>query len=168
MFGDAAALAPAPVREALYGRMPDGLELWLSTSGWGWHVDTAVHVLRLVLSGAFERHPGLKIITGHLGEGMQVMLSRFDQQFHRFAGFEGIPSEILREHVWVSMSGFYFLPSFMAALDAFGADRIVFSSDYPWGSPRAGRTFLEQLPVDQDVLEKIAHGNADALLHIGP
>jgi predicted TIM-barrel fold metal-dependent hydrolase len=162
------AVSTKPVREALYGGLPDKLAFFMSASGWGWHVDTAVHTLRLLLSGAFERHSGLKIIIGHLGEGMQVMLKRFDQQYHQFAGFKGLPSEILRQHVWVGPSGFYFLPSFMAALDAFGPDRILFSVDYPFGSLEAGRKFLEELPVDAETLAKIAHGNADRLLKLKP
>jgi len=160
------APSPRPAREALYGGLPDDLSFWMSVSGWGWHVDTAVHALRLLLSGAFQRHPNLKIIIGHLGEGLQVMMPRLDQQFHKFAGFEGRPSEILRKHLWVSTSGFFFLPSFMAALDAFGPDRLLYSVDYPFGSLEGGRAFLEQLPVDVETLAKIAHGNADGLLKL--
>ena len=151
------AASPKPVRDALYAGLPGDLSFWMSVSGWGWHSDTAVHVLRLLLSGSLERHPNLKIIIGHLGEGLQIMLPRLDQQFHQFGGFTGIPSEILRKHVWVSTSGFFFLPSFMATLDAFGADRILYSVDYPFGSLERGRAFLEEIPVDAETLAKIAH-----------
>jgi predicted TIM-barrel fold metal-dependent hydrolase len=123
-------------------------------------------VLRLLLSGAFQRHPKLKVIVGHLGEGWQIMMPRLDQQFHQFAGFEGLPIQILREHVWVSTSGFFFLPSFMATLDAFGTDRILYSVDYPFGSLERGQAFLETLPVDSGALAKIAHSNADQLLQL--
>jgi predicted TIM-barrel fold metal-dependent hydrolase len=160
------APSPKPAREALYAGLPEDFGFWLSVSGWGWHVDTAVHLLRLMLSGAFQRHPALKIITGHLGEGLQIMLPRFDQQFHQFAGFNGVPSELLRKHVWVSTGGFFFLPSFMATLDAFGADRVLYSVDYPFGSLEGGRDVLEKLPVDNDTFFKIAHGNADRLLKL--
>jgi predicted TIM-barrel fold metal-dependent hydrolase len=160
------APSPKPARDALYGGLPGDLGFWMSISGWGWHADTAIHVLRLLLSGAFQRHPALKIIIGHLGEGLQVMMPRLDQQFHQFAGFDGVPSEILRRHVWVSTGGFFMVPSFLAALDAFGADRMLYSVDYPFGSLERGRAFLEQLPVDAETLAKIAHGNADHLLRL--
>jgi predicted TIM-barrel fold metal-dependent hydrolase len=160
-------LHPAPppraAREALYGGLPHDFSFWMSVSGWGWHADTATHVLRLLLSGALQRHPGLKLVVGHLGEGLQVMLPRLDQQFHMIARFDGVPSELLRKQVWVSTGGFFFLPSFMAALDAFGPDRMLYSVDYPFGSVEGGRAFLDQLPVDTDTLAKIAHRNADAL-----
>jgi uncharacterized protein len=158
--------SPKAARDVLYSGLPNDLAFWMSVSGWGWHADTAVHVLRLVLLGVFERHPKLKVIIGHLGEGLQVMLPRFDRQFHTFAGFEGIPSQILREHVWVSTGGFFFLPSFMATLEAFGADRILYSVDYPWGSLERGRAFLEELPVDSETLAKIAYRNVDQLLRL--
>lgn len=160
------APSPKPVRDALYSGLPNELGFWMSVSGWGWHADTAVHLLRLVLCGTFQRHPNLKIIVGHLGEGLQVTLPRLDQQFHEFAGFDDMPSEILRRHVWVSTSGFFMVPSFMATLDAFGADRILYSVDYPFGSLERGRTFLEQLPVDAATLAKITHENADSLLKL--
>ena len=133
------AASTKPVRDALYAGLPDDLGFWMSLSGWGWHSDTAVHVLRLLLSGSLERHPNLKIIIGHLGEGLQIMMPRLDQQFDQLAGFGGIPSEILRKHLWVSTSGFFFLPSFMATLGAFGADRILYSADYPFGSLERGK-----------------------------
>ncbi len=160
------APSPKPARDALYGGLPGDLGFWMSVSGWGWHADTATHVLRLLLAGAFERHPKLKIIIGHLGEGLQVMMPRLDQQFHDFAGFAGLPSEILRRHVWISTSGFFFMPSFLAALEAFGPDRLLYSVDFPFGSSKRGLDFLEKLPVDADTLAKITHRNADQLLKL--
>jgi predicted TIM-barrel fold metal-dependent hydrolase len=160
------APSPKPARDALYGGLPGDLGFWMSVSGWGWHADTAVHVLRLLLAGCFQRRPGLKIIIGHLGEGLQVMMPRLDQQYHQFAGFDGLPSDILRKQVWVSTGGFFFLPSFMAALDAFGPDRLLYSVDYPFGSLEGGRAFLEKLPIDDETLAKLTHRNADKLLKL--
>jgi uncharacterized protein len=165
-------LHPAPppklAREALYSGLPKDLGFWMSLSGWGWHADTAVHILRLMLAGVFDRYPNLKLMIGHLGEGLQVMLPRFDQQFHQFAGFEGVPSELLRKHLWVSTGGFFNKPSFMAALEAFGPDRMLYSVDFPFGSFEAGRAFLEEMPVDANTLAKITHRNADELLKLSP
>ena len=160
------APSPQAARDALYGGLPDELGFWLSISGWGWHADTAVHILRLMLSGALQRHPGLKLIIGHLGEGLQILMQRLDQQFHQFAGFDGVPSEILRRQVWVSFGGFFMLPSFLATLDAFGIDRILYSVDYPFGAPERGRAFLESLPLEPEDLAKVTHRNADHLLKL--
>lgn len=77
-----------------------------------------------------------------------------------------MPSEVLKKHVWVSTGGFFETPSFRAALNAFGVDRMLYSVDYPYGSLERGRTFLEKLPVDDETLAKIAHQNADDLLKL--
>ena len=45
---------------------------------WGWHSEVAIHVLRLAVSGALQRHPGFKIVVGHQGEMMPLMMQRFD------------------------------------------------------------------------------------------
>ena len=68
------------------------------------------------------------------------------------------------QHRQCAASGFFFVPSFMATLDAFGADRLLYSVDYPFGSLERGRAFLEEIPVDAQTLSKIAHRNADQLL----
>ncbi len=159
-------ISPAPAREALYGGLPEPFGFWMSISGWGWHADTAVHILRLMVSGAFDRHPELQLVIGHLGEGLQVIFSRLDQQYHMAAGMQKLPSEVLRKHVHVTMGGFFIKPSFMATLDAFGADRIMFSVDYPFGDPKKGVAFLDSLPISPDDRAKIAHRNADLLFKL--
>ena len=159
-------ISPAPAREALYGGLPEPFGFWMSISGWGWHSDTAIHVLRLMVSGAFDRHPGLQIVIGHLGEGLQVVLPRLDQQYHSAAGMVRLPSEVLRKHVHVSIGGFFMKPSFMATLDAFGADRIMFSVDYPFGDLKKGVAFLKSLPLSPLDREKVSHLNADRLFKL--
>jgi predicted TIM-barrel fold metal-dependent hydrolase len=47
-------------------------------AGWGWHIETAVHVLRVILSGVFDRIPNLQLIVGHMGETLPFMMSRVE------------------------------------------------------------------------------------------
>jgi hypothetical protein len=72
------------------------------------------------------------------------------------------------EQVWVSTSGFSSTAAFLAAFMTFGADRILFSVDYPFGNNLAAVAFLKNLPVSPEDREKIAHKNADALLRLVP
>jgi predicted TIM-barrel fold metal-dependent hydrolase len=66
---------PRPVIEASYtGNFSAQVTTLLSTGGWGWHIETAIHTLRLILSGAFDRYPRLQLIIGHLGEALPFML----------------------------------------------------------------------------------------------
>ena len=77
-------LAPEAVRKVYYGNLPSNAGNVLEAAGWGWHSETAIHVLRLVVSGTLDRHPKLKLIIGHMGEGLPVMLARCDQVFEAY------------------------------------------------------------------------------------
>jgi predicted TIM-barrel fold metal-dependent hydrolase len=162
------ALPPAAVREAYYDRLPGDSGYLLSQSGWGWHQETAIHVLRLVLSGALDRHPKLKLIIGHMGEGLPAMLARCDQVFADESSerLTRSVSRTITDQVWVTTSGFFTLAPLVPLLMTFGADRVLFSVDYPFSPNQRGRDFLDNLPVSPEDLVKIAHGNADTLLKL--
>src|SRR5690606_29384982 len=69
-------LAPDAVRQVYFSGLEPGASRVLEAAGWGWHSETAVHVLRLVLAGTLDRHPRLRLIIGHMGEMLPVMLAR--------------------------------------------------------------------------------------------
>ena len=72
----------------------------------------------------------------------------------------------LRENLHYTISGFNYLPQFLVLLLEVGVDRIMFSTDYPFGSMSQARTFLDQLPVSPADRERLAHGNAEVLMGI--
>jgi len=157
-----------PVRDAYYDNLPGNFGFTLALSAFGWHYDTAIHVLRLVLSGALDRHPRLKLLIGHMGEALPFMLDRIDETTSAQAGtlLRRSVRQTILDQVWITTAGFFTLTPFMAALTSFGVDRILFSVDYPFASNARGRAFLDALPVSPADREKIAHGNADALLRL--
>ena len=161
-------IPPKPVREAYYDGLPHDLSFPFAIAGWGWHAETAVHVLRLVLSGVFDRHPKLQVIIGHMGEGLPTMLARCDQVFGHAAGsaLQQPISQMITSHVHVTTSGFFTETPFLALLQTFGADRILYSVDYPFSGNAAGQAFLNRLPVSPADRLKIASGNADRLLRL--
>ena len=140
----------------------------MSMAGWGWHSETAIHVLRMVMSGALDRHPKLKLIIGHMGEGLPAMLARCDQVFADECAnrLTRNVSQTITQQVWVTTAGFFTLPPFLPLLHTFGTDRILFSVDYPFSANGKGRAFLDALPVSDEDRVKIAHGNADKLLKL--
>lgn len=156
------------VRGAHFDGLPGNFSFQLAVSSWGWHMETAVHVLRLVLSGALDRHPRLQIVIGHMGEAIPFMLDRIDEttaaDAKRF--LRRSVRQTLLDQVWITTSGFFTTVPFMAALMTFGADRIMFSVDYPFASNARARAFLDSLPVSPSDREKIAHGNADRLMRL--
>jgi predicted TIM-barrel fold metal-dependent hydrolase len=159
---------PQSVIEASYvGNFAPGVTVGLATAAWGWHIDTANHVLRLILSGAFDRYPHLQLIIGHLGEGLPFMLPRIEL---------ALPTEMtkldrpigayLRENLYYTFGGFNYLPTFLDLLLQVGVDRIMFSADYPYASMARARAFLDQLPVSPADKARISHGNAERLLQL--
>jgi uncharacterized protein len=139
----------------------------LSTSGWAWHIDTALHVIRLVLGGVFDRFPKLQIVIGHLGEGLPFMLPRLDRNFPpALTKLQRPFADYLRGNIHYTFGNFNFPAAFLDLLLEVGAERIMFSVDYPYGSMVAARAFLEQLPVSAADRERIAHGNAEKLFNL--
>ena len=63
---------PQPVVDAYYSGFSPLLDDMFASPGWGWHIETAVHVIRVVLGGTFDRFPKLQLVIGHLGEGPDV------------------------------------------------------------------------------------------------
>lgn len=160
-------LAPAPVREAYYSGLEQGAGRVLEAAGWGWHSETAIHVLRLALSGALDRHPKLKVIVGHMGEMLPMMLARIDEVFALDIGHLQRPvARAILEQVWITTSGIFSEPPFLAALQTFGIDHIMFSVDYPYAPNMKGRQFLDRVSLSPGDMAKLCHGTADALLKL--
>jgi uncharacterized protein len=138
-----------------------------ATAAWGWHIETGVHIIRMVLAGTFDKHPKLKIIVGHMGEALPFMLDRLDTWLTpRAKNLERGVAQTILDHVHITTAGFFTLAPFMSALMTFGADRILFSVDYPFSKNAEARAFLDALPVTPSDKEKIAHGNADRILKL--
>ena len=161
-------LAPEPVRQAYYSGLTPAAGRVLEAAGWGWHSETAIHILRLVLSGALDRHPRLKLIIGHMGEMLPMMLDRVDQVFALDVGHLQRPiGRTILDQVWITTSGVFNEPPFLAALLTFGIDRILFSVDYPYAPHARGRAFLDRIALSPADMAKLTHANADALLKLG-
>ncbi len=160
----------AEIRKAYYfheGSFPAKVAVGLSTFAWGWHYETALHVMRLAVSGVLDKYPRLTLIIGHLGEALPFMLARAEHEFGSDLSYLSRPlSKILTDQVYITSAGLFTNPPFLATLQTFGIDRLMFSVDYPYSSNAMGRRFLDNLPLSPADLEKFAHGNADRLLKL--
>ena len=160
-------IPPEPVRQAYFSNLPEGAGRVLETAGWGWHSETAVHVLRMVVAGTLDRHPKLRLIIGHMGEMLPMMMARADQVFvHDIAHLKRPITRTILDQVWITTSGIFDQPPFIAALQTFGIDRILFSVDYPFAPDAEGRRFLDTVALAPADKAKLSHGNADALLKL--
>jgi predicted TIM-barrel fold metal-dependent hydrolase len=156
---------PKAVVEASFGGFAPPVTAAFAGAAWGWHIETAVHLIRMILGGVFDRYPGLQVVIGHLGETIPFMLPRLQKNFPMELTKLARPlGAYLRENVHYTFGGFNFPATFQNLLQEVGAGRIMFSVDYPYGSMTEARAFLEQLPVAGADKERIAHGNAEQLL----
>ncbi|MFZ0041263.1 MAG: amidohydrolase family protein [Solirubrobacteraceae bacterium] len=157
---------PKPVFDTYYSGLEPEIAARLSTSGWGWHVETGMHILRMVVSGTFERFPGLQVIVGHMGENLPFSLARADEQLSSLTGLSSSVADTIHEHLWVTTCGYTTDAPLLCALMVMGADRIMFSVDYPFSDSTEATRFLREAPLSPADVEKIAHENAERLLGV--
>lgn len=155
---------PPAVRAAYYDGFGPTTNAALATHGLGWHYETGVQLLRLIVAGVFDRFPDLRVITGHWGEMLLFYLDRIDQ----LAGAAKLarePSEYFRTNVFVTPSGVLSQHYLRWAIEVLGADRILFATDYPFVPLPSGgaRSFLEDSGLSDADRNLIASGNWERL-----
>lgn len=158
---------PSAVREAYYSGLSPDVTACLLGSGWGWHAECGMHVLRMVANGVFEELPDLKLVVGHMGEGLPFHLDRIEDMLTPVVtGHSLTVVETLRRNLYLTTSGYNSDAPLLCGLAAFGADHILFSVDHPFSDSKKATTHLLSAPVTEADREKIAHSNAEHLLKI--
>lgn len=147
--------------------------LALAGAAFGFGVETATAMMRLVLSGVFDAFPKLKIILGHYGEGLPFLMQRIDHPFVRphikasdpeaVPAIKRVPSEYLRDNMVVTTSGNYLPAAFECARAALGMERILLATDYPYEEMTECVAFLEGLGMSEGEKEQLYYENALAL-----
>jgi predicted TIM-barrel fold metal-dependent hydrolase len=140
----------------------------LLTAAWGFGVETSTQAIRMVLSGMFEAYPRLKIILGHLGEGLPFLLWRIDMALGRQGSRGSSFRDTFREHFWITTSGNFSTAALLCSVMEMGTDRILFSVDYPFVLNPPGMKWMQDIPLGPEDRAKIYGGNAQRLLKIGP
>ena len=138
----------------------------LLRAGWGFTAETATQGIRLVLSGVFDAYPRLKIVLGHLGEGLPFLLWRIDSAFSREGNRPLKFRELFCDHFWITTSGFFSNPALLCCVQELGVDRIIFSIDYPFVPNQPGVDWIDTIPLCAEDKEKILHGNVEKLLKL--
>ena len=144
---------------------------------WGFGADASVHIVRMILGGVFDAFPTLKIVLGHLGEGLPFWLGRLDNRYQnivRRGGLEPLgmkrltrlPSEYFRTNFYITTSGMMSNAPLGFCLDMFGPERIMFAVDYPYEQTAEAVPFIRAAPLDDEAFRKITHENAETLFRI--
>lgn len=165
-------LHPAPPTRATSAAnyeagLAPGVAARLATAAWGWHNETGVHFLNLVLSGVLDRLPTLQLILGHWGEMVPWFLDRLDEALPRRAtGLDRTIGEYFRENVYYTPSGMFSAAHLRFCVDQLGTDRLIFSVDYPFVNNAGARSFLQDSELSEDARSAVAHRNAERLLGV--
>jgi predicted TIM-barrel fold metal-dependent hydrolase len=141
----------------------------LRGSPWGFAIDTSCHFLRIMFAGVFDAYPKLKIILGHLGEGLPFSMHRLNDHSYQAAARRGLkktPLQYLKDNMVVTTSGNWYEPAFVCTLLALGADAILWAVDWPYESNATGMEFFNKLSLNDIDKAKIAHLNAEKLLRL--
>ena len=151
-------VVPAPVLDGHIG---------LRRATWEWGFETGSHALRLVFGGLFERYPNVTLALGHLGETLPFLLWRFDSR----AKLYGVklakpPSAYIRANIVVTLSGMFSAEPLNCTIAALGADRVMFSADYPFEQIDEATEFMDTVALDEQTRADIAYNNAARLLRL--
>ncbi len=142
----------------------------LSRAAWGWSAETGAHALRIVAGGVFDRFPKARLILGHMGETIPFYLWRIDSRMRDGLSKRGLkkhrPSEYIRENIVITTSGVCDNGPLICAIGAMGLSSVMFAVDYPYEDDAAASKWLAEIPLPQEQVEAIAHGNAERLLKL--
>jgi predicted TIM-barrel fold metal-dependent hydrolase len=155
------------LRDAAYRGLDPLVDLGLATFGWGWHMDAGLCALRLILRGTFDRHPELQLVLGHWGEMLLFWMDRADSLSGLARHLERRVSDYIKTNIHITSSGMLQQRLLRHSLDFTGADRVLFSTDYPFHRPDATaiEQFFDAIPNPAE-RTKIASGNAEALFRL--
>jgi len=142
---------------------------------YGFAVETGLHVLRIVVAGVFDRYPKLRLVVGHLGEGLPFWLFRLDfmhEAMVRANRYEGVkplkkkPSEYLKENVWVTTSGMQWAPAILFSQQVLGVERVLYAMDYPYQFVPEEVKVTDELPISDADKKKLYQTNAERVFSL--
>jgi 2,3-dihydroxybenzoate decarboxylase len=159
---------PLPSASQIYEGHP-----WLLGPTWAFGQETAVHALRLMASGLFDRHPKLQIVLGHMGEGLPYSIWRVD---NRNAWTKAPPrypakkklGDYFRDNFHLTTSGNFRTQTLIDAILEVGSDRILFSTDWPFENVDHAADWFDACPISEADRLKIGRTNAERLFRLTP
>ncbi|MEZ0053801.1 putative TIM-barrel fold metal-dependent hydrolase [Mycobacterium sp. MAA66] len=151
---------PLPNQQRIY----QGYEGLLG-SAWGFGVETSTHALRMILSGLFDRYPNINVILGHCGEALPFTLPRVEHRLrHQRRETHGPhlkpPTAYLRENFYLTTSGVFRTSTLLDTMLEVGADRVLFSVDYPYESMDEIAPWFDTVPISENDRIKIGRTTA--------
>jgi len=160
-----------PPREMIGPFLPRGLDGAI----YGFAVETGLHLMRIVVAGVFDRFPKLRVVVGHLGEGLPFWLFRLDfmhasmVRAQRYAGVKPLKmkvSDYFKENIWVTTSGMQWQPAILFAIQVLGIERVMYAMDYPYQFVPEEVKVTDELPISEPDRRKLYQENAERVFKL--
>lgn len=126
-------------------------------------IEVSVAAGRLILSGLMERHPALKIVMSHTGGFLPYQAGRLDKNA-KGAKLGAPPSVFLKRMYTDTVSPH--MPGIRLAIEYFGADHVMYGSDYPCWNPATALQLFEEIGLSAADRTKILHDNTCRVLRL--
>jgi 2,3-dihydroxybenzoate decarboxylase len=142
---------------------------------YGFAVETGLHLMRIVVAGVFDRFPKLRIVVGHLGEGLPFWLFRLDfmhasmVRAQRYAGVKPLKmkvSDYFKQNIWVTTSGMQWQPAILFAIQVLGIERVMYAMDYPYQFVPEEVKVTDELPISEPDRRKLYQENAERVFKL--
>ena len=150
------------------------MDYGLYFAGFGFAVETSLHAMRLIMCGLFDQFPRLRIVLGHMGEGLPFWLQRIDNRYllqvkiGAVKKLPRLPSAYFRDNFVITTSGVMSAPALKLSIEVLGENSIMFAADYPYESVREGVEFLDTVDITEAQRQKIYCGNAERIFRLNP
>ncbi len=151
------------------------LEAGLDGAIFGFGVETALHVLRLIVSGVFDRFPKLRVVIGHMGEALPYWLYRLDymyrqtlqsKRYPQWQPLRGVPSDYLRQNIWITNSGVAWGPAITFAQQVLGPERVLYAMDYPYQFEISEVLACDDIQMSAADKKRFFQTNAEAVFNL--
>jgi 5-carboxyvanillate decarboxylase len=141
--------------------------------GWSWAAEVGTHIIRLIGNGVFDQFPRLRIVIGHMGEGLPFFLDRIDNRYfweHEMAAMpprlKRKPSDYIRENIVVTTSGMNYAAPLLLTIQTLGIDNVLFAADYPFETVRDSVEAIDSLAIADCDKEKLYSLNAQRVFKL--
>jgi predicted TIM-barrel fold metal-dependent hydrolase len=137
-----------------------------------------LHTMGLIFAGAFDRYPRLRLVIGHLGEGLPTQLYRLDWMQSNADGVPGLRggqpavtlrhpvSHYFRTNIWITTSGVAWEPAIRFCMETLGPDRVLYAMDYPYQQSSDEVAAYDRMNISAEHKKMLMQSNAEAVFRL--
>jgi predicted TIM-barrel fold metal-dependent hydrolase len=145
----------------------------------GFSHEVWLHTMAIITSGAMDEFPNLKVAIGHMGEGMPLLMYRFDymqtlaERPNTRGRAQGVRlkrkiSDYMKENLYITTSGMAWPPAIEFCQKVMGVDHVLYAMDYPYQMDDYEVVATDTMPVPYEDKVRLFQTNAERLFNLAP